>query len=67
MVEEMHAYRTQYEKITRHVVPGDFDRLCARHPDLSRLAKLLERLADGIASGRIRPDQIHRPSTEPSA
>ena len=49
MAEHMNTFQQLLDSST----PAEMDLLCERYPGFSRFGQVLERLADGIASGRI--------------
>ena len=53
MLAGMYAYMTPFKQILDTAIPAEMDQLCARYPGFQRFARLLEQLAEGIASGRI--------------
>jgi hypothetical protein len=50
MVDHMDTFKQLMDSSTAE----EMDLLCERYPGLYRFGKVLERLAEGIASGRIR-------------
>ena len=53
MLAGMYAYMAPFKQILDTALPAEMDQLCVRYPGFQRFARLLEQLAEGIASGRI--------------
>ncbi len=49
----MAEYMDSFKQVMDCSTPEEMDLLCERHPSFYRFGKVLERLAEGIASGRI--------------
>jgi hypothetical protein len=47
----------RFKQVMDSSTAEEMDLLCERYPGFSRFGKVLERLAEGIASGRIRVPQ----------
>ena len=53
LLETMYDNMQPFKEIMDAAGPGEMDRLCERYEGFYRFANLLERLAQGIADGRI--------------
>lgn len=53
LLANMYKYMHDFKRILDTSAPGDMDALCSQYPHFYRFAKLMEQLAEAVATGKL--------------